>query len=87
MSDTQGAAKAAPQKIDAQKIVQEASWLGARLREPSTYAGLSTLAAAAALFHLVPSVGGADLVKYVTMIGMGIGGLIAVVLPEHGSKT
>jgi hypothetical protein len=84
MTDSQGAAKAAP-IIDEQKVEREMSWLGARLREPSTYAGLSSLAAAAALFHLVPSGAGADLVKYVTMIGMGVGGLIAIALPEKGS--
>lgn len=83
MTDSQGAVKAAP-AIDQQKVEAEISWLGARLREPSTYAGLSSLAAAAALFHLIPSGAGTDLVKYVTMIGMGIGGLIAILLPEAG---
>lgn len=83
MTDSQGAAKAAP-AIDQQKVEAEISWLGARLREPSTYAGLSSLAAAAALFHLIPSGAGTDLVKYVTMIGMSVGGLIAILLPEAG---
>lgn len=83
MTDSQGAAKAAP-AIDQQNVEAEISWIGARLREPSTYAGLSSLAAAAALFHLIPSGDGADLVKYVTMIGMGVGGLIAILMPERG---
>jgi len=83
MTNSQGAAKAAP-AIDQQKVEAEISWIGARLREPSTYAGLSSLAAAAALFHLIPSGDGADLVKYVSMIGMGVGGLIAILLPEAG---
>ncbi|GEM_PF-4533855 len=83
MTNSQGTAKAAP-AIDRQKVEAEISWLGARLREPSTYAGLSSLAAAAALFHLIPSGDGADLVKYITMIGMGVGGLIAILLPEAG---
>jgi len=83
MTDSQGTAKPAP-AIDQQKVQAEISWLGARLREPSTYAGLSSLAAAAALFHLIPSGDGTDLVKYVTMIGMGVGGLIAILLPEPG---
>jgi hypothetical protein len=83
MTDSQGAAKAAP-AIDQQKVEAEISWIGARLREPSTYAGLSSLAAVAALFHLIPSGDGAGFVKYVTMIGMGIGGLIAILLPERG---
>ena len=83
MTDSQGAAKAAP-AIDQQKVEAEISWLGARLREPSTYAGLSSLAAVAALFHLIPDGSGANLVKYITMIGMGVGGLIAILLPEAG---
>ena len=83
MTDSQGPATAAP-AIDQQKVEAEISWIGARLREPSTYAGLSSLAAAAALFHLIPSGDGADLVKYVTMIGMGVGGLIAILMPERG---
>lgn len=81
MTNTQGAAKAAPKMTDLQ-AEQEASWLGARLREPSTYAGLGTLAGAAAFFHLIPAGSGTDLVKYISMIGMGIGGLIAIFLPE-----
>jgi hypothetical protein len=84
MTNSQGTAKPAP-AIDQQRVEAEISWVGARLREPSTYAGLSSLAAAAALFHLIPSGDGAALVKYVTMIGMGVGGLIAILLPEKGS--
>jgi hypothetical protein len=87
MTDSQGAAKVFAPAIDQQKVEAEISWLGARLREPSTYAGLSSLAAAAALFHLIPDGSGAGLVKYITMIGMGVGGLIAILLPEAGRKT
>ncbi len=76
MTDNQRAGKSAA-KIDERKLEQEASWIGARLREPSTYAGL------AALLGLIGLDGGAaDLVKNISMIGMGIGGLIAIVLPE-----
>src|SRR5690242_19676895 len=85
MTNSQGAAKAAP-AVDQQKVEAEISWIGARLREPSTYAGLSSLVAAATLFHLIPSGDGTDLVKYVTMIGMGVGGLIAILLPEAASR-
>lgn len=85
MTDGQGAAKAAPNFTQAQ-AEREISWLGARLREPSTYAGLGTLASAAAFFHLIPAGSGIDLVKYVTMVGMGIGGVIAIALPEKGSN-
>lgn len=84
MTDSQGAAKPAP-RIDRQNVETEISWLGARLREPSTYAGLSSLAAAAALFHLIPDGSGANLVKSITMVGMGAGGLIAILMPEAGS--
>jgi hypothetical protein len=56
------------------------------LREPSTYGGLSTIAAGAALFHLIPSGSSTDLVKDITMIGMGLGGLLAIVLPESGRR-
>jgi hypothetical protein len=84
MIDSQGTAKVYAPAIDQQKVEAEISWLGARLREPSTYAGLSSLAAAAALFHLIPDGSGANLVKYITMIGMGVGGLVAILLPEAG---
>ena len=87
MTDSQGAAKAAPKTNDVQDAEQDISWIGARLREPSTYAGLGTLAGVATLFHLLPDAGsGTDLVKDITMIGMGLGGLIAIVLPEGKSK-
>jgi hypothetical protein len=85
MSDTQGAAKAAPQKIDAQKIVQEASWLGARLKEPSTYAGLGVLLTL--VFHV--SNAGA-LAMNIQTIGVGLGSIIlaviAIAVPEKGGR-
>lgn len=75
MADSQGAAKAAP-KIDKQEIEQEVSWLGARLREPSTYAGLGILLAALHFGDV------SDWVSAISSIGIGIGGIIAIVLPE-----
>ena len=75
MTDSQGAAKAAP-KIDTQKVDQEISWLGARLREPSTYAGLGILLAALHFGNV------SDWVSAISSIGVGIGGVIAIVLPE-----
>jgi hypothetical protein len=68
--------KTAPQ-IDSQKVVQEISWLGARLREPSTYAGLALVLGA--VFH----VGDAqDWASNLQSIGMGVGGIVAIALPE-----
>lgn len=62
--------------IDKVDIDRDISWLGARLREPSTYAGLGLLLAA---FHLANA---GDWVSAITAIGTGIGGIIAILLPE-----
>ena len=62
--------------IDSAEIARDVSWLGARLREPSTYAGLGIVLAA---FHF-GSV--ADWVSAITSIGTGVGGIIAILLPE-----
>jgi hypothetical protein len=72
---------AQPQKpaFDKARAQKDISWIGARLREPSTYAGL---AAVLAVFHLSTDSG---LVHSLTMIGMGIGGLVSFVLPEQTS--
>jgi hypothetical protein len=58
------------------EVAQDVSWLGARLREPSTYAGLGILFAA---FHLANA---GDWVSAITAIGTGVGGVIAILLPE-----
>jgi hypothetical protein len=63
-------------KFDKARAERDISWLGARLREPSTYAGL---AAVLGVFHLSTDPG---LLHSLTLIGTGIGGLIAFVLPE-----
>ena len=69
--------------IDKPEIAQDISWLGARLREPSTYAGLGIVLAA---LHLANA---GDWVSAITAIGTGIGGIIAILLPEaqrpHGN--
>jgi hypothetical protein len=62
--------------IDKAKVERDVSWLGARLREPSTYAGLAVLLGMFGL-HDVPQA-----VKDISEIGMGLGGLIAIFLPE-----
>lgn len=58
------------------EVARDISWLGARLREPSTYAGLGVLLAA---FHLANA---GDWVSAITAIGTGVGGIIAILLPE-----
>lgn len=68
-----GSAKPAIDKAD---IDRDISWLGARLREPSTYAGLGVLLAAFGLANA------GDWVSAITAIGTGIGGIIAILLPE-----
>ncbi len=62
--------------IDKAEVTQDISWLGARLREPSTYAGLGILFAA---FHLANA---GDWVSAITAIGTGVGGIVAILLPE-----
>ena len=69
--------KAAP-TIDTAKVEQDVSWIGARLREKSTYAGLLVLLSLVAPHLTDPSA----LVSALSMIGMGVGALIAIMLPE-----
>lgn len=54
-------------------------WTGDRLREPSTYAGLGILLGS---LHVA---GAPAWVQAITLLGTGIGGVIAIVLPEKGS--
>jgi hypothetical protein len=63
-------------KFDKQRLEKDISWLGARLREPSTYAGLAVLLAAA---HIADA---STWTNALTSIGVGIGGVIAIMLPE-----
>jgi hypothetical protein len=62
--------------MDKAEITKDVTWLGARLREPSTYLGLGALLAA---FHLADA---SSWVSAVTSIGLGIGGIIGILLPE-----
>lgn len=70
----------------ADQTVQEISWLGARLREPSSYAGLGILLGL--VFHVSNS---DHLAANLQTVGVGIGmlitGLIAIVAPEASVKT
>ena len=59
------------------KLDSKLEWLAARLREPSTYAGLASLSALA--FHYAPP---DTVVANITLIGTGIGGLLAFFLSE-----
>jgi hypothetical protein len=54
-------------------------WCGARLREPSTYAGVGVLLGA--VFHVANADGWAAAIM---SIGIGVGGIIAILLPEKG---
>ena len=85
MTDSQGAGKPAP-KIDQQKVEQEASWIGKRLSEPSTYAGLGVLLAL--VFHLSNSTA---LAANIQTIGMALGTIVlavlAIIVPEASNKT
>lgn len=93
MTDIQGAARAASNnhvKIDTQKVEQDASWLGARLSEKSTYGGLTVIVALLLPFlaKFVPSLADANaatIVNYISMMGMGLGGLICVLCKEKNS--
>ena len=63
--------------MDKQELEKKTSWLGARMREPSTYAGIGLLLAA---FHVADATSWA---AAITSIGLGLGGLIAIILPEN----
>ena len=76
MSDTSNTSAQSKPGFDKARLTKDASWIGARLREPSTYAGLAAVLGVMGL--------GTDpgLVKNLSMIGMGLGGLLSFVMPE-----
>lgn len=66
-----------------QSAKQELSYIGARLREPSSYAGLAAILFSAGLFLHFHAPDGAA--AAITMIGEGLGAIlggIALLLPE-----
>ncbi len=63
--------------MDKNELTRDVSWIGARMREPSSYAGLAVILGA--VLHVS---GAGDLAAALTSIGIGIGGLIAFFLPE-----
>lgn len=82
------AAVAAP--INQVQVATEVSYLGARLREKNTYGGLAVaLGIAAGLLHnYFPQIGSIDpntLATALQYLGLGIGALIGIFLPEKGS--
>jgi hypothetical protein len=63
-------------RFDRAKADMQISWLGKRLREPSTYAGLAVILGA---LHFGNT---QDWIAALSSIGIGIGGIIAILLPE-----
>ena len=63
-------------KFGKAELKKDASWLGARLREPSSWAAVSALLG---VLNLSVDPG---LMHDLSLVGMGLGGVIAFVLPE-----
>jgi hypothetical protein len=77
--------------IDKAELVARVGYIGARLREKSTYAGLTVVVSLLLplLARYVPALAHASaaaIVEDISMIGIGLGGLIAIASPE-GRKT
>lgn len=66
--------------IDKKTLVKDVSYIGARLREPSTYNALGILAAVVGVSVSGP-VGAA-----IATIGAGVGALIGALLPDPRSQ-
>jgi hypothetical protein len=70
--------------IDKGQVVHEVSYIGARMREPSTYNALAILSGVIGGivgFSIDPTVG-----KAIAGVGMSVGALIGAALPEGGAK-
>ncbi len=63
--------------MDKTELQRDVSWLGARMREPSSYAGLAVVLGA--VLHLANA---NAWVAAVASIGIGVGGIIAIMVPE-----
>ena len=80
MTDQNNPNPTSPKPVfDKARTKKDISWIGARLREPSTYAGVATL------LGVVGMTIDPGLLKYLSMIGMGVGGVISFVLPEQSA--
>ena len=83
-------APAAP-AIDKAAVAKEVSYIGARLREKSTYGGLAFAIGLAAptLAHYLPQFGNpgtvAAVAEAIQYLGLGLGMFIGIFLPEKGS--
>jgi hypothetical protein len=69
------------------KVEKEISYIGARLREKTTYAGLLVVVSfllpfLAKYFPALGMANASDIVAAISSVGIGIGGLIAIALPE-----
>jgi hypothetical protein len=65
--------------------MKQLAYVAARLRELSTYSGLTSLVSLGVLFHLLPETAVQPVVHDIIMIGTGVGGLLglaAVLLPD-----
>jgi hypothetical protein len=71
-----GSTTPAQKKFDKAALEKDASWIAARLQEPSTWAGLGMLLGVAGV--VLPP----DLAHAVQVAGTALGGLLAVVLKE-----
>ena len=56
-------------------------FLASRMKEPSTWAGLSSIMVA---FKVLPA--NPDATSALTTAGIAIGGILAALFPEHGAK-
>ena len=69
-------------------VKQEMSWLASRMEEKSTYAGLTVVVSLLlpVVAKYVPVLASADatsIVNNISMIGIGLGGLLAIAFPER----
>ncbi len=69
--------------MDKMEAEKEVSWLGARLREPSTYVGAG--AVLVGLLHLSAGAAATD-ASVLTYGGLFLGGVIGMFLPEAGAS-
>ncbi len=63
-----------------ERTIRLLAWLRARLREPATYAGIGVVAIA--LGRKIPD----EWMAAIAVIGGGLAGVLAVVLPETGGN-
>jgi hypothetical protein len=67
--------------MDQSQVRKDVSWIGARLREPSTYAGIAAMLAAFGFGH------GDQWAEVIVSAGIAITGALAIVMPEDRQRT